>query len=456
MATWKKVIVSGSNADLFKLNTGANQQITSDPTQTFLTGSFTGSFAGDGSNLTGVQATGISAATVTNIGNQGDFLFVSQSDGLKKITYQNFLIDLTDANDSNLEVDGSTDGIKLKANINVTQLTASVISASTYVGLPSFTTPASLTQGRGIEAFSFDGSTAATIKIKTGSNALADNVILKWDTGAEAFESSSLTDVNGVISGQSSIQLSGGSSSLTGSFTGSFAGDGSGLTGIGVTVSDNASGNVLLGTGTNSSLSGSAKLNYNYSSEILTVTKEIKFSASVANQTATFSSFANIITASIFAGAGSSPNTVLLGNPTSTTFIGNDLIINGDLIANGSSSFINTQNLLVSDRFITLASSSNINTDGGIIIQNSLSPAGTGSGFAFYLETATNAPRWSVTSSLNLNATSGTPDEYMVTAKLFAGTPSGNPTWGGTDGAGNIWIDTTGTQASDNNIWIYA
>ncbi len=257
--------------------------------------------------------------------------------------------------------------------------------------------------------------------------------------------------MNGVVSGQSSIQLTGNNSILTGSFTGSFKGDGSGLTGVGVTVTANTAGNVLFATGENSVLSGSAKLSYDQGNERLTITKEIRFSASIANQTATFSSLANIITASIFAGAGSSPNTVLLGNPTSTTFIGNDLIINGDLIANGSSSFINTQNLLVSDRFITLASSSTSNTDGGIIIQNSLSPAGTGSGFAFYLETATAAPRWSVTSSLNLNATSGAPDEYMVTAKIAAVNPSGDPTWGGTDGKGNMYINT-----ADESIWIYS
>ena len=452
MATWKKVIVSGSNAELNQLiitSSIAQQVITTNPATTTLTGSFNGAFVRNGSGLTNVNATSLNVDTISQIGQASDQLFVSQSDGIKRITYQNFLTDLVDANDSNLEVDGNTDGIKLKANISVTQVTASVISASTYIGLPSFQTPASLTQGAGIDTFSFNGSTATTVRIKTGS-AFADNVILKWDTGGNQFESSSLTDVNGVISGGSSIQLTGSNSILTGSFTGSFKGDGSGLTGVGVTVTDNAIGNILFATGTNSVLSGSAKLSYDQGNEVLSVTKEIKFSASAAGSTAVLSGFGNIATASIFTVANVA-NVVQIGNTTSTTFIGNDLIINGDLIANGSSSFINTQNLLVSDRFITLASSSTSNTDGGIIIQNSINPAGTGSGYAFYLETATNAPRWSVTSSLNLNATSGTPDEYMVTAKIASGNPSGNPTWGGTDGAGNIYVNT-----ADQSIWIYS
>lgn len=57
MATWKKVIVSGSNAVLNQVNVNTNQQITASPSTTYLSGSFSGSFAGDGSQLTGVVAT---------------------------------------------------------------------------------------------------------------------------------------------------------------------------------------------------------------------------------------------------------------------------------------------------------------------------------------------------------------------------------------------------------------
>jgi uncharacterized membrane protein (DUF441 family) len=53
MATWKKVIVSGS--DISQLSNDANYLVNAQLAAT-LTGSFTGSFAGDGSNLTGVVA----------------------------------------------------------------------------------------------------------------------------------------------------------------------------------------------------------------------------------------------------------------------------------------------------------------------------------------------------------------------------------------------------------------
>ena len=46
MATWKKIVVSGSNAELNKLNVGTNQQISSSVSDTLLSGSFSGSFQG--------------------------------------------------------------------------------------------------------------------------------------------------------------------------------------------------------------------------------------------------------------------------------------------------------------------------------------------------------------------------------------------------------------------------
>lgn len=74
MATWKKVIVSGSNAEVNKINiNGGNQQISGSAADTRLSGSFSGSFSGDGSNLTGVIATAGSA--------------LSQSTGITPFSY---------------------------------------------------------------------------------------------------------------------------------------------------------------------------------------------------------------------------------------------------------------------------------------------------------------------------------------------------------------------------------
>ena len=59
MAEWRKVIVSGSAAVLSQVNVATNQTITNLQATTVLTGSFTGSFKGDGQFLTGlIAATG--------------------------------------------------------------------------------------------------------------------------------------------------------------------------------------------------------------------------------------------------------------------------------------------------------------------------------------------------------------------------------------------------------------
>jgi hypothetical protein len=71
MAQWKKLIVSGSDAELnqlaldTQLTVGSNQLITTGSAS--LTGSFTGSFVGDGSGLTGLVTT-LSGST-----DSGDF-----------------------------------------------------------------------------------------------------------------------------------------------------------------------------------------------------------------------------------------------------------------------------------------------------------------------------------------------------------------------------------------------
>ena len=154
MAEWKKVVVSGSGAILSQLNVGANQQITTAQATTFLTGSFTGSFKGDGSGLTGV----------TNA-----------------------------------------------------------------------TTLASLTQGTGIAAFTFNGATAQSVALKNAGS-LSNNVLQKWDSGNGQFTNASLTDNGTTITGATSIQLTGANSNLSGSFSGSFQGNGAGLTGVTATA----------------------------------------------------------------------------------------------------------------------------------------------------------------------------------------------------------------------------
>ena len=111
MATWKKVIVSGS--DLSQLNNDANYLVTGDSAIT-LSGSFSGSFEGDGSGLTGVVASNANALTDGN--------------GIADFTYDGSASGVT----VTVEADGSTlsvgaSGVKVAdAGITETQLNTSV------------------------------------------------------------------------------------------------------------------------------------------------------------------------------------------------------------------------------------------------------------------------------------------------------------------------------------------
>jgi hypothetical protein len=110
---------------------------------------------------------------------------------------------------------------------------SSTISSS-YALTASYTPGAgavanNLTQGIGIVSFSYNGGSAQTVAV-SGAVSLSTNNITKW-TGT-AFANSSLTDNGTTITGNTSIQLTGANSSLSGSFSGSFIGYGGSLTGV--------------------------------------------------------------------------------------------------------------------------------------------------------------------------------------------------------------------------------
>lgn len=387
MATWKKVIVSGSNAVLNQLNVNTNQQIGTTQGSTFLTGSFTGSFKGDGSGLTGVVATAAFA----------------------------------------------------------------------------------LSQSTGIVPFSYNGISTATVAV-SGASSLSSNRITKW-TG-DAFANSSLTDNGTVISGATSIQLTGANSVLSGSFSGSFVGDGSGLTGIATVLAVSGStgdGTVNLKTQALTIAGTANEVETSMTGQTLTIGlpndvtlggdltlggNDIKASDGNTNITltsntlTTFAGDIKVMGNDIQSSGGNSVFTLSGANATAN----GNLTVAGDLTVAGTASFQNQTSLVISDRFVLLASGSTTITDGGLIVN-----AGAGlSGSAWYLESTSTGDygRWAVAPNVYAGVSTVTADEYGVTAKLSAASAPSDavpPTWGGsTNGAGNIWIKQ---DTGDIYIW---
>ena len=263
--------------------------------------------------------------------------------------------------------------------------------------------PNSISQGTGIVPFSYNGLTAQTVAI-SGAATLSDDAITKWDSNDGKFVNSSLTDNGTIITGTTSLQLTGANSRLTGSFSGSFTGDGSGLTGI------------------------AANLNFSGSTGNGTV--------ALKTQTFTVTGTANEIETSA---AG---QTLTIGLPNDVT-ITQDLTVNRNLTVLGTASFQNTTNLEVSDRFVLFASGSNTTGDGGIVIQQATQNVGELFGYD------SGVTRWGLTSSFSANQSSFTPDAFMAAVVIGAGTdPNAAPAR--YDAAGNIFIGT------DESIYIYS
>lgn len=206
MATWKKVIVSGSIAELSALSVDNNVAIT-------------GSLSALG--LANANKPNIVSYDVTT----GEFTY--QGTGSFTATTASYIL---------------SSGVDGPLGMN------SILSASNALTASlALRTEGTLSEGIGISDFSFNGSTNAQVEV-SGASTLSTNAITKW-TGT-AFANSSLTDDGTTITGNTSIRLTGPNSSLTGSFTGSFVGDGSGLTGLATTLrvtgSDGSNGSVNL------------------------------------------------------------------------------------------------------------------------------------------------------------------------------------------------------------------
>jgi hypothetical protein len=248
-ATWKKVVVSGSAAQLQSLQVDANvsvtgsllvstnQIITSAQASTKLTGSFTGSFTGDGTGLTGIASSlAISASNaigggdsndVINLRNEALVISGSTLEGLYVSVANNTVsIDLaqsikTDAQVTFAGVTGSFSGSLTGVATNATSASYALTASSAVYSLSaSFatsasrseragiadTTKASLTQGTGITTFTFDGSTAQTVELKNASS-LTNNIVTKWDSSNGQLVNSNITDNGSAVSIGSGIPV---------------------------------------------------------------------------------------------------------------------------------------------------------------------------------------------------------------------------------------------------------
>jgi hypothetical protein len=182
MASWKKVLVSGSAGEFSSitasvgLRVGTNQVIGIDYATTQLTGSFSGSFFGNGAGLTGVTTTFPTSQKQTLASNDQFFIKDSVDSTSKYITYDDVLDQLADKDSGTATSAGNIikNGTALAlvdamSGFNSISSLAFTSSATTegaigFVGTASWAASAS----HAVEAISSSYATTASYAMNTG------------------------------------------------------------------------------------------------------------------------------------------------------------------------------------------------------------------------------------------------------------------------------------------------
>jgi len=442
MGEWKKVIVSGSQADLaavtasIAIKVGSNQQIGTTQATTFLTGSFTGSFKGDGSNLSGVLATSLDIDTfgsdltgITVVA--ADKLPLSDNGTEGRITVGQLATPLA--------------GTGLEANSNTIRIAAAAAGSGLTGGAGS-----ALAVGAGthITVNADDVAVNTTTLIPAISGSIFGQVsgdVLINGAGVATIQANAVaisTDVSGLAAGVATFLATPSSANLISAVTDE-TGTGALVFATSPTLVTPALGTPSSATLTNATglpiASGVSGLGTGVATFLATPSSANLISA-ITDETGTgtlvFSAGPTLTGTTNVAALAASGNVTIAGN------------LNVSGLISGSATYITSTNVAITDQFILLASGSTSTVDAGIIVQDA-----AGDGEAFYWENnVTGTSRWAIASAVSPTAVTVTAAEYMVSAKTAAGAPSGNPTYGGaTNGYGNMYVNS-----STSDIWIYA
>lgn len=463
MATWKKLIVSGSeisqlNDDLgihlsgsaggavdsagtIKLGQTGSLSVRTDGTYVTSSGAgqgqltiVSGSIDTSRIALDTLEVSQISAsALVTSSAGGGTGLIADATGSDSKVATAKAIVEYVESqvgNANDLVITGST-GVAL-VDLSTDQLrflSGSDSSIGVTVGKTDTTGSVTYTLNTGSDHF-ISGSRSTISVADTQGSAGID---LSYDSGNGILSASLQTSSIHIGDGSTSIALGETGSVFSGitatgsfsgslvgigsgSFSGSFEGDGSKLTGLVSTLLLTGSYD---GTGTNGSV--------DLKTEPLTV------NGFVNEISASFDDTSNTLEFRL-------PSDVTVQNDLTVT---NDLLIQNDLTVVGTASFQHTTNLEVADRFILLASGSNTAGDGGLVVQQSTQDVGELFGFD------SDQERWAVTGSFTADGSAFTPDAFMAAVVEGAGTDPDVAVAKYTK-KGNIFV------GSDESIYIYS
>ena len=409
MASWKKIIVSGSNAELNHITSSGNFEITGNVSGSITsTGSFgrveATKLVGDGSGITGLTSAAIE--TYNSSGNNRVITSVDSStvQGESNLTFDGSTLGVTGAVTSTTTI--TADGnITSKGNIiSEGDVIANryIVSSSVSIITSSFSSGSTIFGDSTDDTHAFTGSL-----LVTGSQTLVGRITPTeigafTAKGAINFDNQNMTNVdidsgdiaNGVTINKSPVITLGGD--LSGNAT---------LTTLGnATLTATIAADSVEGTMLNTNVADTSTIEL--SSDTLSVLK-------VPNA---LTAGTGLSSAGTFDGASartfnvdlSGESSVNIGAGTSTVNIGDDLVVAGNLIVQGDTVEQKVANLNVEDRFILLNSGS-ASGDGGLVVQTE---SANGDGVAFAYDDSES--RWSFQQGTKLNASASAvaPDAY--------------------------------------------
>ena len=378
MASWKKLLVSGSDIEVNKINVGFNtgQVITTSQSTTQLTGSFSGSFVGDGSGLTGLVST----------------LNFSGESGTGNVSLKTQTLSLAAGEGINTTASGQTITI------------AGEDATTSNKGIASFNTNMFTVSSGAVSSKDITLTAGSGVNVSTSAFTLGESTTLSVDSGSMLpyYSGSIFAKVSGDVlinsTGVATIQAN--SVALGTDTTGNYVGTITGGTGI-------ASSGATTGEGIAHTLSvdlteltlGNGLDAGNATTLNLDLTEVIATDG--ANRVLTSDGDGTLTGEANFTFNGSALTV------TGTAEVTSDLTVGGDLRVNGDLTYLNVANLAVEDKFILLNSGSADPDEAGIVVDE-----GSGKGHGFVFDAGTT--RWGFTGSLDSTATSVAPDAFAA------------------------------------------
>ena len=436
MAEWKKVIVSGSQAEL----AGAS-------------GSFSGSFFGNAEGLTGVSVDidGLAALGGTGLHQTQDHFIFSDNGTEKKITFSN----LEDAIFGNVSSD-----ITIAAGGAATLKKANVVSSSAQIGTeisgalgPNATLIRSLTAATISGSFTAASSSLAsrltTAESELGNTLLSSSAQIAADISG-AFTAGEGIDISsGVISGEDASSSNKGIATFN---TANFAVSSGDVTikdgGVALAEMANLEADKIIGRASGGGAGAPQALT---AAQVRTIIN-VENGADVTDAT----NVAANLPAGVVSGSITSPSqgtvtvngiNVDLGLQTGDNPSFTNLTVTGDLSVTGDLVSVNTANLAIEDKFILINSGSSTATDeSGIIFGGSEGASGTGSALIWNGDYNSNDGRLAVANGVTSTSTTATVSYYV--GGVFVGSENDAAT-AQADHDGNIRIEA-------NEIYIYA